>query len=115
MSAIGERPRLAITLGDIAGIGPEVVVRALADTSVRDHCRPLVIGDPVVLERAARSAGLNCRVTPCLEPRWDEPDQNAIACWNPIDPVGDVPLGGDDPLRRTRGLRMGDRRRTTGP
>ncbi len=33
VSAIGERPRLAITLGDIAGIGPEVVVRALAQHS----------------------------------------------------------------------------------
>lgn len=47
------RPILAITLGDPAGIGPEVVLKALGHGEVFDICRPLVVGDSGVLERAA--------------------------------------------------------------
>jgi 4-hydroxythreonine-4-phosphate dehydrogenase len=38
------RPRLAVTLGDPRGIGPEVVMRALADERVRASCVPWVVG-----------------------------------------------------------------------
>ena len=48
-----QRPLLAITMGDPAGIGPEVVLKALAHEDVYDRCRPLVIGDRRILERAA--------------------------------------------------------------
>jgi 4-hydroxythreonine-4-phosphate dehydrogenase len=37
-------PRLLITLGDVAGIGPEIVARAWPQLFL--HCRPLVVGDP---------------------------------------------------------------------
>ncbi len=47
------RPILAITLGDPAGIGPEVVLKALGHGEVFDICRPLVVGDSGVLKRAA--------------------------------------------------------------
>jgi 4-hydroxythreonine-4-phosphate dehydrogenase len=47
------RPLLAITLGDPAGIGPEVILKALAHPSVFATCRPLVIGDRRILARAA--------------------------------------------------------------
>ena len=40
------RPRLAITMGDPAGIGPEIVLKALAHADVFARCRPLVIGGP---------------------------------------------------------------------
>jgi 4-hydroxythreonine-4-phosphate dehydrogenase len=50
-------PRLGITLGDPAGIGPEVIVRALARRDVRAACRPLVIGDRGSLEAAAARVG----------------------------------------------------------
>src|SRR5215216_416328 len=51
------RPVLAITMGDPAGIGPEVVLKALAHADVFDRCRPLVIGDRRILERAAAWLG----------------------------------------------------------
>src|SRR5918998_2033078 len=47
------RPLLAITMGDPAGIGPEIVLKALAHADVFERCRPLVIGDRRILERAA--------------------------------------------------------------
>lgn len=46
------RPLLAITLGDPAGIGPEVIVKALQHDAVYEECRPLVIGDQRILARA---------------------------------------------------------------
>ena len=51
------RPLLAITLGDPAGIGPEVVLKALAHADVYERCRPLVLGDRRILERAAPWVG----------------------------------------------------------
>ena len=47
------RPLLAITMGDPAGIGPEVVLKALAHADIYERSRPLVIGDRRILERAA--------------------------------------------------------------
>lgn len=44
---------MAITIGDPAGVGPEIVLKALARPAVRDGCRPLVVGDRRILERAA--------------------------------------------------------------
>jgi 4-hydroxythreonine-4-phosphate dehydrogenase len=44
-------------MGDPAGVGPEVVVGALARRSVREECRALIIGDSRILARAAQAAG----------------------------------------------------------
>lgn len=51
------RPLIGITLGDPAGIGPEITVKALADHPVSKKCCPLVIGDADVLKNAARIVG----------------------------------------------------------
>jgi 4-hydroxythreonine-4-phosphate dehydrogenase len=51
------RPTVALTMGDPAGIGPEIVVRALADPGVAAAARCLVFGDARVLERAASLLG----------------------------------------------------------
>jgi 4-hydroxythreonine-4-phosphate dehydrogenase len=48
----GQKPILAITMGDPSGIGPEVVLKALSHNKVYDKCHPLVIGDRRILERA---------------------------------------------------------------
>ena len=51
-------PRVAIATGDPAGIGPEISLKAALDPQVWAICRPLVVGDPGVLERHARAAGI---------------------------------------------------------
>ena len=48
--------KLAVTIGDPGGIGPEVVLKALS--SVADECLPIVIGDMSVIEEAARAFGI---------------------------------------------------------
>jgi len=53
-------PVIGITMGDPAGIGPEIIVRALQETAVLSICRPVVIGDRGVLEREASRLGLPC-------------------------------------------------------
>jgi len=78
------RPRLAITLGDVAGIGPEIVVRALAQPDVLTWCRPVVVGHPELLRRTARSLGVSFNTA-----EQDTAGDVGIACWNP---------GGDEVL-----------------
>lgn len=50
------KPVIGITIGDPAGIGPEIILRALKSESIYELCRPFVIGSTEVLERAAREA-----------------------------------------------------------
>lgn len=47
-----QRPLLAITMGDPAGIGPEIVVKALCRDELRKRCRLVVIGDAGVIQHA---------------------------------------------------------------
>ena len=51
-------PRIAIATGDPAGIGPEISLKAALDAQVRQMCRPLVVGDPMVLKQHAASANI---------------------------------------------------------
>ena len=46
------RPILGITMGDPAGNGPEITIKALARPGLYEHCRPLVVGDAKVIEKA---------------------------------------------------------------
>lgn len=52
------KPTIAITMGDPAGVGPEIVLKALADKKVRGICDPVVVGDLGVLEFVAKRLGL---------------------------------------------------------
>lgn len=49
-------PRIAITMGDAAGVGPEIVMKSLGHPEVYKLCTPIVIGDAARL----RDAGLIC-------------------------------------------------------
>ena len=53
-----ELPVIALTTGDPAGIGPEIVASALAREALHAVCRPLVIGNMAVLEGASRAMGV---------------------------------------------------------
>jgi len=51
-------PRIGITMGDPAGIGPEVVLKAVAEEEVRRICIPVIIGDAQLLAHTARTLDL---------------------------------------------------------
>src|SRR5882762_3243018 len=54
------RPRIGITMGDPAGIGPEVVLKAVAEEEIRSRCVPVIIGDAQLLAHTARTLDLQC-------------------------------------------------------
>ncbi len=62
MSSSPSLPLLALTLGDPAGTGPELLTRALVDPAVRAVCRPLVVGDAATLDAARAFTGCTARV-----------------------------------------------------
>lgn len=73
------RKILAITMGDAAGIGPEVVVRALSEPSVFQEAIPVVYGDRVPLEDAIRFLGSPLRIRTVSQP------EQALGQWGTID------------------------------
>lgn len=62
------RPVIGITMGDPAGIGPEIVVKALNNPAMYDICRPLILGDAGVVAKTAEMLGLAPRVNAISQP-----------------------------------------------
>jgi 4-hydroxythreonine-4-phosphate dehydrogenase len=69
---------VAITMGDPAGIGPEVVVKALSSSRLACGGRPFVIGDARVISRAAESVGIARPVRHIEEPEEADPSAGAL-------------------------------------
>lgn len=57
------RRKIAISIGDPAGIGPEIALKAALDPRVRAACRPLLVGDPRIIEAHATFCGLQPRLS----------------------------------------------------
>lgn len=57
-----ERPRILITMGDPAGIGPEIIAKAAESGEVQSLCRPLVIGDAAVMKKIIEDLRLSVSV-----------------------------------------------------
>ena len=62
------RPLIGISVGDPAGIGPEVTVKALAVPELYKLCRPLAIAESEMMKAAVAFSGLNLRVHPVSSP-----------------------------------------------
>ena len=56
------KPAIAITMGDPCGIGPEVVVKALADPAVYSSCRPVVVGNGHAIKQAVGLTGVGLKI-----------------------------------------------------
>ena len=56
------RPRVAVTIGDPAGIGPEILLKSLARPDVTDVAVPIVFGDAAVLEANLAVAGVDLKI-----------------------------------------------------
>lgn len=62
------KPTIGITMGDAAGIGPEIIMKALGHQEMYDQCNPLVIGDAKILERVLPVIGSSLNVNAIQEP-----------------------------------------------
>lgn len=87
------RPIIAITMGDAAGVGPEVIVKALSDAAVYDLCRPLVIGDAARLRRAIDTVGAPLAVQAVADPESGAYAAGNIDCIDIACIPPDLPFG----------------------
>ena len=62
------KPVTAITMGDPAGIGPEIVVGTMLDKEIHEVCRPFVIGSIAIMERAAKVLGKELKYNKIEDP-----------------------------------------------
>jgi len=95
---------VAITAGDVAGIGPEIIVRALANQNFRRPCSPLLIGHPEIFHQASKFTGKTLRLKG-IDPLTQDPakfhdhifqilEAGDFPCWNPCgDAVLSAPKG----------------------
>lgn len=98
MPATDYRPRVALTMGDVAGVGPEVIARAWSDPTLHRLCQPLVIGDPDVLCKAIALVSSPAGAVTIDRPELAEPSTYVVPCLMPtsardLGPLIDVPAG----------------------
>ncbi len=95
------RPLVGLTMGDVAGIGPEVIARAWLDPAFHAMARPLVIGDPGILRRAVRLVGgpEQPEIQPVQAPERADPSRWVMPCLvtGTGADLGDVRPGTVDP------------------
>src|SRR5437764_337521 len=85
MTPRDDRPLVALTLGDVAGVGPEVIARAWGDTPLRTLARPFVVGSRSVLERALACVGGQAAVQEIARPEEARPTARLIPCLEATD------------------------------
>ncbi len=78
---MSDLPRLLITMGDVAGVGPEIIARAWPE--LLEFCSPVIVGDANWLELALQLIGASAQVTPVKSLREQVPTPTLIPCWNP--------------------------------
>ena len=59
---MNELPILAITMGDPAGVGPEIIAMSLVRPEVYSQCRPVVVGDAAMMQLGVKAAGVDLKV-----------------------------------------------------
>ncbi len=82
-------PRVALTMGDPAGVGPEVCLQLLADEAIRRECVPVLFGDWSILSRVAAQTRLPLRA-PAISPaqwqaNWASIAVPTIIDWQAVD------------------------------
>ncbi len=83
---IDAKPAIAITMGDPAGIGPEIIVKSMARPEILASCRPVIIGDRSVLQRAIDLLAADLRITTIEE----MPDRDPAAGELYLKPLSDL-------------------------
>jgi 4-hydroxythreonine-4-phosphate dehydrogenase len=58
-----DKPKIAITIGDPKGVGPEIIVKLLALGDIFVRCEPVVYGDSAILSKACELVGVSAEIT----------------------------------------------------
>lgn len=72
-------------MGDPAGVGPEVIVRAWQDSRVYEWCRPIVLGHPEILRRAAKFIDSCPQIEEINRPEDAAPAPDRLPCLKAVD------------------------------
>ena len=75
-----KKPLIAVTMGDPAGIGPEIIVGTWSETLVHEWCRPLVVGHPEIMRRAVALWQTGVKVEEIGSPEEANPSPDVIPC-----------------------------------
>lgn len=78
-------PMLGITMGDPAGIGPEVIAKACATRTVHRLCRPIVIGSLPVMQRTVHRLRLPLQIQPVSEREWPAARPGTLFVLDPLE------------------------------
>ena len=70
--------KIAITMGDPGGVGPEIIVRAIMSSEVRGCCIPVVVGDRIVMEEALRLVNPSLKIKVIETPEETGPAPDVI-------------------------------------
>ena len=87
------RPTIAITMGDPAGIGPEVIMKALAKPKTRAICNALVVGDASRLRKAGKIIGERLEIAALREADDADFDSGLVQCLDLNLVPDDLPFG----------------------
>jgi 4-hydroxythreonine-4-phosphate dehydrogenase len=87
-----QKPVIAIPMGDAAGIGPEIAVKALNEKEIYEMCRPVVIGNKAVLEQAIGFSNLNLQLHVIRKPEEGRYEHGAIDVIH-FDNIHDLKMG----------------------
>jgi 4-hydroxythreonine-4-phosphate dehydrogenase len=87
------QPLIAVTMGDPAGIGPEIIARAFGEEDFREENRAIVVGDAGILERAARLQDLALRANVIAEPEDARFEPGSVDVIPETELPGDLPFG----------------------
>ncbi|MCY3870732.1 MAG: 4-hydroxythreonine-4-phosphate dehydrogenase PdxA [Gemmatimonadetes bacterium] len=82
---LDKRPLMGITMGDPCGIGPEVILKALAHEESYRVCKPLVIGHPAILKRDMAVASVRLDVRVVERPEDGAFEFGCVDVWCPVD------------------------------
>ena len=75
-------PRIGITMGDAAGIGAEITLKALTDENLKKNCVPIVIGDFTFLQKTARDLRLDFDFVDVRDSSLTNPNQTGVYTLN---------------------------------
>ncbi len=79
------RPVIGISMGDPAGIGPEILVKALNNPKIYSVCQPIVIGDSTILKKAVKFLSAPLNITAVDHPANAIADSKTISIINGSD------------------------------
>jgi 4-phospho-D-threonate 3-dehydrogenase / 4-phospho-D-erythronate 3-dehydrogenase len=86
-------PKIGITMGDAAGIGPEIVLRAIRDENVRRICLPVIIGDAGFLRKTAVQMDLDIDFVEFENDLTPSAGNNSAIIYNLANLTDDFPVG----------------------